>query len=138
MLLRNLNPLEGHMNGTKYVVNNLAPHVIDATSISPNNNGARIFIPRINMTAADNTLPFQFTRKAFPVKSAYAFTANKSQGHSLDFVGLYIEKEFFAHGQTYVAMSRVGSSKNIKILFKKDNNHSIQNIVMKEILNQLK
>ena len=137
MLLRNLNPLEGHMNGTKYVVNNLAPHVIDATSISPNNNGARIFIPRINMTAADNTLPFQFTRKAFPVKSAYAFTANKSQGHSLDFVGLYIEKEFFAHGQTYVAMSRVGSSKNIKILFKKDNNHSIQNIVMKEILNQL-
>ena len=107
------------MNGTKYVINDLAPHLIDETSISAKNNGARIFILRINMTAADKTLPFQFTRKALPVKSAYAIPATKSRGHSLGFVGLYIEKEFFAHEQTYVAMSRVGSSKILKFSLRK-------------------
>ena len=47
MLLRNLNPSEGHVNGTRYVVQNLLPHVIDVITISGNNIGSKLFIPRM-------------------------------------------------------------------------------------------
>ncbi len=39
---------------------------------------------------------------------------NKSQGQSLDFVGVRLEEPFFAHGQLYVASSRVGHPDNKK------------------------
>ena len=55
ILLRNINPSEGHVNGTRYVVQNLLPHVIDAVAISGSNIGAKIFIPRIvlNLVSSD-------------------------------------------------------------------------------------
>ena len=134
MLLRNLNPLKGHVNGTKYVINNLLPHVIDAISISGTNVGQRIFIPRIDMQAKDHTLPFLLIRKHFPIRHGYAITANKSQGQTLDYVGLYINREFFSHGQAYTACSRVGNEKNIKILYKEENEYHIKNPVIKEVL----
>ena len=106
ILLRNLNPSEGHVNGTRYVIQNLLPHVIDATAISGSKVGAKI--PRIWLVTKDPTLPFEMKRKQFPVKLAYSMTANKAQGQTLQKVGIYISREFFSHGQLYVAISRVG------------------------------
>ena len=134
MLLRNLNPSEGHVNGTRYVVQNLLPHVIDATAISGSKIGAKIFIPRIWLATKDPTLPFEMKRKQFPVKLSYSMTANKAQGQTLAKVGIYIAREFFSHGQLYVAMSRVGDANCVKILFKKENQFHVQNVVFKEIL----
>ena len=134
ILLRNLNPSEGHVNGTRYVVQNLLPHVIDAISISGSNVGTKIFIPRIWLVSQDATLPFELKRKQFPVKLAYSMTANKSQGQTLEFVGIYIAREFFSHGQFYVAMSRVGHMDSVKILFKKGNNYHVKNAVYHEVL----
>ena len=104
ILLRNLNPSEGHVNGTRYVVQNLLPHVIDAVAISGSSLGSKIFIPRIWLLSKDATLPFEMKRKQFPVKLAYSMTANKAQGQTLEFVGIYIAREFFSHGQFYVAI----------------------------------
>ena len=61
-------------------------------------------------------------------------TANKAQGQTLEFVVIYLGKEFFSHGQFYVAISRVGNPDNVKILFKKENKYHVKNIVYREIL----
>ena len=134
ILLRNINPSEGHVNGTRYVVQNLLPHVIDAVAISGSNIGSKIFIPRIWLLSQDATLPFEMKRKQFPVKLAYSMTSNKAQGQTLEFVGIYIAREFFSHGQFYVAISRVGNPKCVKILFKKENKFHVRNIVYPEVL----
>ena len=70
MLLRNLNPTEGHVNGTRYVIQNMLPHVIDVIAISGSNIGTKLFIPRIWLHTKDATLPFEMKRKQFPVKLA--------------------------------------------------------------------
>ena len=137
ILLRNLNPSEGHVNGTRYIVQNLLPHVIDAIAISGSNIGCKVFIPRIWLVSADSTLPFELKRKQFPIKLAYSMTANKSQGQTLQYVGIYIAREFFSHGQFYVAMSRVGDIDAVKILYKKENKYHVRNVVYQEVFQNL-
>jgi ATP-dependent exoDNAse (exonuclease V) alpha subunit len=39
---------------------------------------------------------------------AFAMTVDKSQGQTLDRVGVFLLEECFAHGQLYVTLSRVG------------------------------
>ena len=43
-------------------------------------------------------------------------TINKSQGQTFERVGLHLHKPVFAHGQLYVACSRVRSFDSIKVL----------------------
>jgi ATP-dependent exoDNAse (exonuclease V) alpha subunit len=65
-------------------------------------------------------------------------TINKAQGQTIPNVGLYLPKPVFTHGQLYVALSRVQSKDNIKVLVKnghvngKEGTYT-KNIVYKEI-----
>ena len=43
-------------------------------------------------------------------------TSNKSQGQTPKWVGLYIDRPFFSHGQYYVGQSRVGEKSGLRIL----------------------
>ncbi|DBA01462.1 TPA: hypothetical protein N0F65_005581 [Lagenidium giganteum] len=62
------------------------------------------------------SLPFNFKRRQFPVRPAFAITINKFQGQTLAVVGLYLPQSVFAHGQLYVADSRVSIASRLKIL----------------------
>uniref|UniRef100_A0A8R1ID26 ATP-dependent DNA helicase n=1 Tax=Caenorhabditis japonica TaxID=281687 RepID=A0A8R1ID26_CAEJA len=67
----------------------------------------------------------------FPVKLAFAISINKAQGQSFGRVGLYLPEDVFAHGQTYVALSRARSKNE---LFIKSTSERLFNVVYKEIL----
>ena len=77
VLLRNFNQRGGHCNGTKYVVVNIKPHVLELRSVDTYNRGATILLPRIVSISKTKSLPFTLRRKQFPVKLAYGITANK-------------------------------------------------------------
>ena len=77
ILLRNIDQRAGHCNGTKYVVVNIKPHVLELRSVDTYNRGATILLPRIISISKTKTLPFTLRRKQFPVKLAYGITANK-------------------------------------------------------------
>ncbi|POM69486.1 Helitron helicase-like protein [Phytophthora palmivora] len=86
----------------------------------------------------DKEFPFNLRRKQFPVVPAFAMTINKAQGQSIHHVGIYLEFPVFAHGQLYVALSRVTSRKAIKIAvdpeaIDEDENIHPKNIVYREI-----
>ena len=134
MLLGNLDPVNGHCNETPYVIEHLHDHIIDVTIACGPHAGKRIYIHSKN---PNNALTQHFShmkRKEFPVRPAFAITANKAQGHTLSHVGIYLKQDFFSHGQLYVATSRVGSKDSLKIY----SGHEVytSNVVYKGVLHQ--
>jgi ATP-dependent DNA helicase PIF1 len=130
MLLRNLNPSIGLMNGTRLQVKRLLDNVIIATIIGGKCEGQDVMIPRIPLAPTDCV--YQFRRFQFPVKLSYSMTVNKSQGQTLRYAGLFLEpKECFSHGQLYVSMSRVGDQRKL-FVYSKDGKS--KNVVHKAAL----
>jgi ATP-dependent DNA helicase PIF1 len=115
LLFRNLNQSIGLCNGTRLIVKRLGQRVIEAEIIIGNNVDKCVFIPRIIMSPFGTDWPFVLCCRQFPVRVAFAMTINKSQGQTLNNVGVYLPYPAFYHGQLYVAISRVTSSVNIKI-----------------------
>jgi ABC-type amino acid transport system permease subunit len=65
---------------------------------------------------------------------AFAVTINKSQGQTLNNVGVYLPSPVFYHGQLYVVISWVTSNANIKIFSGQGPDEYMQNMVYREVL----
>ena len=92
-----------------------------------------MLIPRIQMVPSAGTLPFEFKRRQFPIRLAFATTINKSQGQTLRRVALLLEQPVFTHGQLYVGLSRVGAEERARV-FGTGGTGRTRNVVYREVL----
>ena len=85
-------------------------------------------------------LPVLLKRLQFPVRLAFAMTINKSQGQSVEHVGINLQTSVFSHGQLYVAFSRCTSPLNISVLLPEQSQESRRtlNVVYKEVFNSIR
>lgn len=124
ILIRNLKPPQ-LCNGTRLIIKSLSKNIIQAKISNGKFKGEIVCIPKIRMITTD--LMFEFA-----IRLAYAMSINRSQGQTLQKVGINLDKNCFSHGQLYVACSRVGSPQNLHIYVP---NYKTKNIVYKQILN---
>ena len=142
VMLRNYDPSRGLCNGTRLIVTKLHDRAVSCQVLSglPHHRGKVFCIPPITLT--DDTLPCNLTRVQLPLKLAFAMTINKSQGQSLQSVGLFLPEPVFSHGQLYVALSRVSRPDDIHCLLTPGKHHlddqdahiTTMNIVYPEVL----
>jgi ATP-dependent DNA helicase PIF1 len=64
----------------------------------------------------------------------FAMTINKSQGQTLNNVGVYLSSLVFSHGQLYVVISWVTNNANIKIFSGQGLDGYMWNVVYREVL----
>ena len=135
MILKNLDAAHGVCNGSRGVLTRCRNRVLEVELLTGSHAGERIFIPRVCNQPTDGQVAFKFTRRQFPIRICFAMTINKSQGQSVRHVGLNLTKPAFTHGQFYVAISRVTSVSNIKMIWVEKEREAVsKNIVYREVL----
>ena len=135
MLLRNINPRQGLCNGTRLIFDKCIDNKLLQCRIVE--TGRVVLIPRITFIPKFKEYPFEWQRRQFPVRTAFAMTINKSQGQTLKFAGIWLRTQVFTHGQLYVACSRVSSPNNLRFALMCEQNKqqcSADNIVYQEVL----
>lgn len=99
-----------------------------------------VFLPRLRFEygGTKQQQGVEWERVQFPVRVSFAMTINKSQGQTLQRVGLYLkDRDVFAHGHLYTALSRVTCAEGVKIVCyagRDENTTMVRNIVYEPIL----
>ncbi|RCN26594.1 hypothetical protein ANCCAN_27679 [Ancylostoma caninum] len=114
MLLRNLDVSAQLCNGTRLVVLSI---MCEGKLLYCRNlcTGNFCFITRMRLDYSDDKTGIAFCRFQFPVRLSFCITINKSQGQTFDKVGVILRTPSFAHGSTYVALSRSRTKGGLKV-----------------------
>jgi hypothetical protein len=116
ILIRSLNPNKGFCNGTRCIIRQIKNNLLHASQLNASPNSPDILIPRIPMKSDQTKKNFvPFTRRQYPILLAYYLTFNRSQGQTLDSVGLFLPCSVHTHGQFYTGTSRCGDPQKIYI-----------------------
>ena len=141
MLMRNLNPRMGLCNGTRMRFHKVhSNHLLECSIVGGEFNNRKVLIPRITLKPRDREFTFEWSRRQFPVRVCFAMTINKSQGQTVKNIGIWLNDFCFAHGQLYVAVSRVGSPSKIKFAIKGlhgSPDNATRNVVFKDVFKNL-
>ena len=135
MLLRNLNPRQGLCNGTRLIFETMVQSRLLQCRIVGSNR--IVLIPRITFIPKVGEYPFEWERRQYPVRPAFAITINKSQGQTMKEIGVWLRGQVFTHGQLYVACSRVGKPDSLRFAVKSrqgTQERTVTNVVYKEVL----
>ena len=108
VITRNLRINSGLCNGSRVLVTEVSNNFIAGVLMSGSHQGDGVTLPRIKLhNKATPRSGQSFFRYQFPIRPAFAMSVNKSQGQTLRRVGVFLQTDVFAHGQLYVALSRV-------------------------------
>ena len=141
MLLRNLDPSSGLCNGTRMTFKKMSPNgQVMLCDVKDETTGATFTyaVPRIALKPQEREYSFEWSRRQYPVRVAYATTINKAQGDTLKMAGIWLNLPVFGHGQLYVALSRVGAPEKCVLAIKPSKPtepHTVtRNVVFQEVL----
>lgn len=137
MLLRNIRPRDGHVNGTRYVVENMSANLLFLRAVSGTHRGNALALPRMNCSPGVEDFPIPgFRRCQYPVRVCFAMTINKAQGQSVSGkLGIDLSSGCFSHGQLYVALSRTTHPKNV-YMCTSEGNGKTKNVVYSEVMQE--
>lgn len=136
MLLRNLDPSNGLCNGTRLIFQEMRYRMMMCTLIE-DGKARTVAIPRINLRPLEKQYPFDWSRRQYPVRVAFASTINKAQGDTLKRIGIWLSEPVFGHGQLYVALSRVGNPEKCTIAIRPkagQQDYQTRNVVYQEVI----
>ena len=131
IFIRNLDIPHGHVNGTRYIIEDFQPHCIKARKMNSNNSldDDILFIPKIPNTTSDSQFLALLKRIQFPILGAYYITINRAQAQTLKYAGLYLQNSVFTHGQLYVALSKCKDPNNIFVFINQSEFDNLRHVL---------
>ncbi|CEP22527.1 unnamed protein product [Cyberlindnera jadinii] len=140
ILTSNILQTEGLVNGLRVLITEVRSNLIVCQILTGDRKGDIIQLTKIKFKhTCDSKCSVTFTRCQFPLRHCFVMTINKSQGQTFTGkVGIHMNPACFAHGQAYVALSRLTNMNNAYMLLPKElyNNqgeHTIVNKVFEKV-----
>ena len=125
IVMRNIDQRQGIVNGAQILCTAVTRHHVTGASCNllsimmahslagtimyGTYAGSRVMLPRITfiISPAQSHLPFAVLRRQFPLIPGFAYSVHRSQGSTLDVLGIYFGGDAFCHGLLFTALSRV-------------------------------
>lgn len=134
MMMQNLHDQNRLYNDTRLVITQLHRYYIEVQILDSRfDNQTWVSFYALLITNKGDIF-FLLIQKQFSICVCFAITINKSQGQSLDLVGIDLRIFSFIHGQLYLVLSRITDISRLVLLFKKDEKEEkTENIVFPEV-----
>uniref|UniRef100_A0A183CMG6 ATP-dependent DNA helicase n=1 Tax=Globodera pallida TaxID=36090 RepID=A0A183CMG6_GLOPA len=143
MVIKNISVAHGLCNGTRVQIITLGDNIITCRYIQGPRAGTEFAMHRHRFRFGGRGKEVarygavKWTRLQFPLRPGFVITTHKAQGQTLARVGVHLSSsQCFAHGQFYVAMSRVRSSDDIRVLTSVRSCNRVQNWVVQPVVDK--